>query len=404
MILYYQIAYKLLNNVFINWRSFEAEATAKTRMETRTTIYSRKVNEIRETLKLALIKESNLQNVTQVLYSVSEWNANEHTKLLELDEHLLGTINRGDSLMFQGNKEDSVVLCTKTRTYDVKEAETSNSCIFHKYYEVKECKPKLTKLLDLLEPSSFKGTEYESTISLEHFYDYHRLQAEIQASEDELNQALNDYLIANMDGYVRLISFEFEIRSLTLMLDLFDENCWELNEVDKEATYEALKEFIPKSIFDILFLKYAEVSQKFKEDGKHLYRYNEEKCCKSLAKVLLAASPITEYKQFMESWCIGTPDKMKPREEYLSGIALVTWNSSTLKKEIISFLETDLPKSINERFNELFKVKDKWTVEEITPYILNLTTNKMNVNALLTKYARCSAINNIKYYSSKHGK
>lgn len=37
-------------------------------------------------------------------------------------------------------------------------------------------------------------------------------------------------------------------------------------------------------------------------------------------------------------------------------------------------------------------------------FFRNLTTNKMNVNALLTKYARCSIINGIKYYSSKYGK
>lgn len=123
-----------------------------------------------------------------------------------------------------------------------------------------------------------------------------------------------------------------------------------------------------------------------------------------LAKVLLAASPITEYKQFMESWKIGTPEKMEPREEYLSGVALIVRNTSTLKKEVISFPEVDLPKNINERFNELFKVQDKWTIDEITPYILNLATSKMNVNALLTKHARCSLLNGTKYYSSKHGK
>lgn len=31
------------------------------------------------------------------------------------------------SLTFQGTEEDSVVLCTKDRTYDISEAETSNS-------------------------------------------------------------------------------------------------------------------------------------------------------------------------------------------------------------------------------------------------------------------------------------
>ncbi|XP_076629058.1 sister chromatid cohesion protein DCC1 isoform X1 [Colletes latitarsis] len=392
----------------------------------------RRLDEVRETLELAAVKESSLQNVTQILYSMSERDSETRIKLLELDEHLLETIKVGNSLMFKGNKQDSVVLCTKSQTYDIKEAETSNSCIlipnlnlskqastntndrviktcnisgvFHKYYEVRDCKPKLEKLLSVLEPTSFKGIEYESTIAQELLYDWHKLQNEIQASEDELYQALNEYLIVNINGYYRLISFEFEVQCLTLMLDFFDENCWELNQVDKEVTYESLKEFIPKPVFDILFAKYTETSSESKEDGTLLYRYSEEKCCKSLAKVLLVASPVTEYKQFMESWQIGTPEKMVPKEEYLSGIALVTWNGSTLRKEVVSFSETDLSNNINERFNELFKAKDKWTVQEITPYIVNLSTTKINVNTLLTKYARCSIVNNIKYYSSKLGK
>ncbi|OAD46872.1 Sister chromatid cohesion protein DCC1 [Eufriesea mexicana] len=106
----------------------------------------------------------------------------------------------------------------------------------------------------------------------------------------------------------------------------------------------------------------------------------------------------------MESWRIGTPEKMEPKGEYLSGIAYITWNNLTMTKEVVSFTEADLSNDINERFNQLFKAKNKWTVQEITPYLINLTTHRMNVNALLTKYARCSVINGIKYYNSKHGK
>lgn len=188
------------------------------------------------------------------------------------------------------------------------------------------------------------------------------------------------------------------------MLDLFEENSWDIDEVDKEVTYNNLREFISKPIFDTLFRKYTDISEKRKEDGTKLYRYNEEQCCKILAKVFLAASPVTEYEQFMKSWNVGTPEKIKPREEYLRGIALIKWNSSTMERRVVSFLETDLPRNINDRFNALFKEKDKWTAEEITPYIINLTTNKINVNAILTKYARCSLIDGVKYYSCKHGK
>lgn len=71
-----------------------------------------------------------------------------------------------------------------------------------KILQTKECKPKWEKLLNILEPTSFKGMEYESSICHELLYNWHRLQNEIQASEDELIQALNDYLIVNIDGII----------------------------------------------------------------------------------------------------------------------------------------------------------------------------------------------------------
>lgn len=61
---------------------------------------------------------------------------------------------------------------------------------------------------------------------------------------------------------------------------------------------------------------------------------------------------------------------IEPKEEYLKGIALIKWNNSTMTREVVSFTEANLPIDINERFNELFKAKNKWTVQEITPYIM----------------------------------
>lgn len=54
------------------------------------------MEEVQESLKLAVIKESDLQKVTQILYSTEEPNVEEHIKLLELDDHLLETVNKGD--------------------------------------------------------------------------------------------------------------------------------------------------------------------------------------------------------------------------------------------------------------------------------------------------------------------
>lgn len=60
---------------------------------------------------------------------------------------------------------------------------------------------------------------------------------------------------------------------------------------------------------------------------------------------------------------------MQPKTEYLCGSALVTYNTSKMQKEIVSCPEADLPNNIHNRLNELFQIKAKWTVEEITPYI-----------------------------------
>ncbi|XP_071562935.1 sister chromatid cohesion protein DCC1 [Temnothorax nylanderi] len=387
---------------------------------------------VSEILELASIKESDLNALTQCLYPMQDHQIDDLI-LLEVDEHILGALNEGDAISFRGNKHDNAALCTQTRTYEIREAEISNSWllvpnlklgkatgvgkvtertvekrnvkkIFNSYYEVKETKPDLSSLSTLLDSSSFNGLEYESTIDQKALYSWERLQNELQASDYELKQALSDFLIADLDGYLRLISFDIEARSLNFMLDYFGEQSWELDQVDKESTYECLKELIHEPVFDIIFKRYTEVSTKTKDDGSPLYTYNEKKCCAMIAKVLLAASPVTEYKEFMETWSIGIPEKMQVKKEYLYGLALVTYNTSKMQKEIVSCPEADLPNNIHDRLNELFQIKAKWTVEEITPYIMRFTKGAMNVNALLTKYARCSTKNGIKYYGSKHGK
>jgi sister chromatid cohesion protein DCC1 len=52
----------------------------------------------------------------------------------------------------------------------------------------------------------------------------------------------------------------------------------------------------------------------------------------------------------------------------------------------------------------LFRVREKWTVDEIAPYVESLTTPILNVNGLLTKFARAANVNGKKVFCSKHGK
>lgn len=73
-------------------------------------------------------------------------------------------------------------------------------------------------------------------------------------------------------GYLRLVSLDVEARSINLMLDYFVEQSWELDEVDKESTYECLKELIHEPVFNAIFEKYTSPSTRTKADGSLLYK------------------------------------------------------------------------------------------------------------------------------------
>lgn len=57
------------------------------------------------------------------------------------------------------------------------------------------------------------------------------------------------------------------------MLDYFGELNLELDEVDKEDTFECLKELIYEPVFNVIFKKYTEISTKTKSDNSPLYKY-----------------------------------------------------------------------------------------------------------------------------------
>ena len=81
---------------------------------------------------------------------------------------------------------------------------------------------------------------------------------------------------------------------------------------------------------------------------------------------------------------------------FFIGLALVT------KDQIRYFPEANLPIVIQDRLSILFSTKEKWTLDEITPFVINMTTPKLNVKALLTKYARGTRVNGEQVFCSKH--
>ena len=128
-----------------------------------------------------------------------------------------------------------------------------------------------------------------------------------------------------------------------------------------------------------------------------------DKMCRFYGEYLLQSSSVFNLQEFLSIWQDSLPivdnedeESFNVKVEQLEGLALVD------KDQIRYFSEANLPIVIQERLKVLFNTKEKWTLEEITPFVNNMTTEKLNVKALLTKYARGSRINGKQVFCSKY--
>ena len=107
----------------------------------------------------------------------------EEVKLLEVTKDVAESFRVGDTLTVRGDESENAVICSKEKTFEIKEAETSNSLllvdrvtlpdqvdksvtdrrlgwssvggVFHKYIEIIEIRPKLRKLKEVLQKNLY---------------------------------------------------------------------------------------------------------------------------------------------------------------------------------------------------------------------------------------------------------
>ncbi|XP_073986609.1 sister chromatid cohesion protein DCC1 [Rhodnius prolixus] len=389
--------------------------------------YKRTIEDVATVIGHAKLDVNELRPVSQLIYFGKKF---EKYKLLELDADVLDSLKEGERVKFKGEANDKAVLCTNNQTYEVKEAETSNSLllipsmkfvdeipavkserqlevkeivdIFHDYYEIKKIKPRLSRIRHLLNEKQYKGSELEEEHQSNGYYTTDDLIVRIQASEEEIKQGLLDIDAVCINGKWRLLEDQYQFRALSFMLNLLDENSWKVNEVPLGETLEILNELLPKEIASHIVEMYLEPTGEFNDEGDTLMQIKEEKTCRYLGGYLLRQAAKFSLKDFLEAWQQSVPEGLSTDLKQLAGLALYSLES---KPQLIwYFPEEDLPTDLNERFSILFKQREKWTFSEIEPYVRKLASEKQSSNAILTKFSRVSHINNIKYYSSRHGK
>ncbi|XP_055626887.1 sister chromatid cohesion protein DCC1 isoform X2 [Toxorhynchites rutilus septentrionalis] len=390
--------------------------------------YHRSVEDVQTIIKYAKLDHNNLTETAQVIYYPNaESIANMgNLKLLEVDDHILQQIKEHKSVSFKGALNEKVVICTESRTYEVKEAEISNSLLLvpqlklaqatsrspikspkggvntsldssteeiegteesineverkyvvkicHDYYECRQVKPKYRKIIDLLRLTRYAGPENEHLVDRSLLFRFKQLLDTVQCSKDEFHEGLRKYRAIEIEDRIRMLSNEYEYRAMCLMLALMAENSWQLDEIDKAVTIEALDGIIPYEIVDRIFDVYTTKSERLEDR----FRYREDLVCSLYAERLLQQGLKFQIGEFLTTWQSSLPDGFKVDEKYLRGIGII------------------------DREGAVPCVKAQWNLEQIEPYIECFTTPTLGVTAILAKYTRSLVVDGVRVYVSKH--
>ncbi|XP_041783902.1 sister chromatid cohesion protein DCC1 [Anopheles merus] len=415
--------------------------------------YARSIDDVRTIVQHAKLDHKNLTNTAQAIYYPRNEEGHDigNIKLLEVDEHILEEIKKGSEICFKGALNEKVVLCTESRTYEMKEAEISNSLllvkglklaqatsrspikspkggvntsmdssieeeqedpdkidtideverkdvvkIFHDYFELRQVKPKYRKIIDLLRLTRYAGPENEHLIDRSLLFRFKQLLDTVQCSKDEFHEGLKKYRAIEVDDRVRMLDIEYEYRVLTLLLSVVSENSWELDAIDKDVTLEAMQGIIPFEVVDGMFNVYTTPSERM--PGR--FQYREDLVCAMFAEKILQHGLKFHIDEFLVTWQEALPEGFEANEQYLRGIGIIDREGSV--PCVRGLNEADLPMNLLGRLDMLFRTKERWNLEQIEPYIECFATPTVGVTSILAKYTRSLVVKGVRMYVSKH--
>jgi len=383
------------------------------------TTSARTVEEVQFKIQHAKLDESQLKPLSQVITFSNELLGPD-VKLIQVSKDMANSLKEGQVLTLRGEEEEDAVLCTRDKTYNIKEAEQSNSLlilpeltiakdieeegerhlasrtvsgVMYNYFELQEIRPRLDKLRlelkSLTEAHVREGTGGGSTKC--------RLLNVIQASEKELDLGLKAFEAVTFKGGWFALDQEYKMNVLSFILRFFEENSWPLDCVRKQETVDTLKDLADESILGQVFDIYCYPMTGGQPDE---YSLDTTKVSRFYGDYLLVS--VFTVDEFLHIWCKAVPEGVTTDINHLRGLAFI--DDSAKPHKIRRFCEYDLPTNVHERLDILFRTREKWSVDDITPYVETLTTPKLNVNALLAKYARPVNVNGKKLFCAKHGK
>ncbi|CAG7826999.1 unnamed protein product, partial [Allacma fusca] len=311
----------------------------------------------------AKLHPADLNPVVQEVHFHPDFGGSE-CRLLELDPEVEKYLLTGSSLVIRGSGEESAMMCTQSTTFELKDAEISNSLLLleslyypdgtkksspqagskideavvkadeaqclppervihrkqivgiaHSYYEMRRVKPNLGKIIHLLESTSYKGKDDEHEIHTSQLKSMEHLLSDVSASLNEIKSYLATLRYIELSGYLRLVDCDYLFRVLNFVLGVIEENSWNNRSIEKSTVIAQLctlePNFILEKVFEWFFSRVQAPAHDDEEEGltidEELYSMNEDSICNLFGEVILKRGQKFNLREFVKSWQEGVP-------------------------------------------------------------------------------------------------
>lgn len=325
-------------------------------------------------------------------------------RLIELNDDLERALESGESIVVRGDPDDEVVICTATKTFDIKICTTSNELLVspdliipksktgpavataslvlrvQDYMEPKEILPRLDKLLTILPRFNVKDEVEPKGITTEELLD------RIQSSKVQIFNELNRLGAVERNGWKVLSDVDSIVVEISKAID---SESWPLDHIDPKALVGLINEFEDAwqewaVIHTLTFISNSN------EDG--IISICPKKLSIQVGHWILRESPgrSVEIEAFMDFWETILPDNVTPDVKDLFSFSyLGTDTSRGRTTKVIVYLDPlSLPSDPLQLFDSLFALKRQWSEAELRGLTLKITPPGKQCSFVISKYCR----------------
>jgi len=269
------------------------------------------------------------------------------------------------------------------------------------HYELEQINPDVTTLRRLLLANTYSadteadvgdevGREASAEVaSTKELYTTRDLQRLVQASNAQLFQALDDLSAIEIDGYWRLLCPDYAADVCEMVLTVIEEKSQELDKVDASVVCDELDVEYPRAIIIHVLRQHSKTQPK---DENEFFALDEAKICVFRATQLFAEIDPYPHDEFMEQLGDILPYGMTPDAAHLKGHAIIqpvaVTPSNQSGKQFKYLPLSSLSPEAEQRFKQLFNVRERWKMEEIEPYTIDLVKPGQKFDQFLLKHAR----------------